>query len=215
TASGDGTARIWDPATGTLLHTLTGHNSTVNALAYSPDGTQLTTASGDGTARIWDPATGTLLHTLTGHTDWVLALAYSGDGTQLTTASNDRTARIWDPATGTLLHTLTGHTDTVNALAYSPDGTHLTTASGDGTTRLVRLGALTDIHNSRCKDTILIGLPAEGWAAIYGTDRYRLHGDSAGRFWWVSGTCRFEPGELDGYTVERLPIEPTPAPSDK
>ncbi|MFD1119962.1 pentapeptide repeat-containing protein, partial [Sphaerisporangium aureirubrum] len=50
--------QLLDPATGTLLHTLTGHTNRVRALAYSPDGTQLTTASDDSTARIWDPATG-------------------------------------------------------------------------------------------------------------------------------------------------------------
>ena len=29
-------------------------------------------------------------------------------------------------------------------------------------------------------------------------------GDPEGRFWWTAGLCRFEPGELDGFGVERL-----------
>jgi hypothetical protein len=50
----------------------------------------------------------------------------------------------------------------------------------------------------------LLGLPDSGWAAFWGDHRYRLEGDPAGRFWWRSGLCRFEPGELDRYGVERI-----------
>ena len=64
----DGTARLWDPATGKHRRTLTGHTSGVRAVAFSPDGRLLATASDDGTARLWDPATGKHRRTLTGHT---------------------------------------------------------------------------------------------------------------------------------------------------
>src|SRR5262249_32180014 len=38
TASGDGTARVWDAGTGKLLVTLTGHSSGVAAAAFDPSG---------------------------------------------------------------------------------------------------------------------------------------------------------------------------------
>ena len=47
-----GTARLWDPATGGHLRTLTSHAGTVWAVAFSPDGRLLATAA--GTARLWD-----------------------------------------------------------------------------------------------------------------------------------------------------------------
>jgi WD40 repeat protein len=96
TGSDDGTARVWDMATGDCLRTLTGHTNTVWAVAFSPDGRLLATASVDTTARLWDPATGDCLGTLTGHTSEVTGVAFSPDGRLLATGSNDKTARLWD-----------------------------------------------------------------------------------------------------------------------
>ncbi|MDO5699043.1 MAG: hypothetical protein Q4G51_13825, partial [Dermatophilus congolensis] len=53
----DGAVRVWDPHTGTALHTLTGHTGEVSALAVDPNGQWLASA-GDSTVRVWDPHTG-------------------------------------------------------------------------------------------------------------------------------------------------------------
>ncbi len=58
TGSDDGTARVWDLATGQTISTLEGHTGSVLAVAWSPDGQQVLTGSCDGTARVWDLATG-------------------------------------------------------------------------------------------------------------------------------------------------------------
>jgi WD40 repeat protein len=60
TAGMDGTARIWDAATGRPRATLTGHNSRVTAVAIAPDGAWLATAGMDGTVRTWDAASGAI-----------------------------------------------------------------------------------------------------------------------------------------------------------
>ena len=136
TGSDEGTARVWDTATGEHLRTLAGHAGGVRGVAFSPDGRLLATASRDGTARLWDPAAGKHLRTLTGHAGTLWGVAFSPDGRLLATASVDGTARLWGPAAGKHLRTLTGHTDRVWGLAFSPDGALLATASADQTARL-------------------------------------------------------------------------------
>jgi len=52
TASEDGTARVWDPATGEQLQVLR-DNGTVAAVAFNPDGSKLASLNYDGIARVW------------------------------------------------------------------------------------------------------------------------------------------------------------------
>ncbi|GAB4054913.1 hypothetical protein GCM10028775_47270 [Catellatospora paridis] len=127
----DGTAGIWDSATGALRHTLIGHNGWVLSCAIAPDGTWLITTGSSG-ARIWDSATGALRHILTGHNGGVLSCAIAPDGTWLATTGYDGTARIWDSATGALRHTLIGHNGWVLSCAIAPDGTWLITTGSNG-----------------------------------------------------------------------------------
>ena len=46
--------RLWDVATGENFHTFWGHNSDVQSLAFSPNGTMLASGSFDGTILLWD-----------------------------------------------------------------------------------------------------------------------------------------------------------------
>ncbi|KAL3449638.1 hypothetical protein BJX65DRAFT_294642 [Aspergillus insuetus] len=135
-ASGDGTVRLWDPATGAVRRTLQGHTAWVNAVAFSPDGQTVASASGDRTVRLWDPATGAERRTLQGHTASVNAVAFSPDGQTVASVCDDGTVRLWDPATGAERRTLQGHTAPVYAMAFSPNGQTVASASGDRTVRL-------------------------------------------------------------------------------
>ena len=46
--------RIWDVASGKNIHTFWGHNSDVQSLSFSPDGTLLASSGFDGTILVWD-----------------------------------------------------------------------------------------------------------------------------------------------------------------
>ena len=93
-ASGDGSARIWDAATGEQLNHISGNADWVSSVAWSPDSARLATTSAPGSVRIWDAATGEQLHQITGHTSRVSSVAWRPtDDTRLATASADASVR--------------------------------------------------------------------------------------------------------------------------
>jgi WD40 repeat protein len=140
---GGGEIRIWEVETGKEMHHLTGDQSDVKSVAFSPDHKTLAASSEDKVIRIWDVATGKELRQLTqesagdspdnGKSD---SLAFAPNGSMLASGGRDGTIRLWDPATGKELRRLTGHKWWVVALAFSPDGKVLASGSWDGTIRL-------------------------------------------------------------------------------
>ncbi|GAB2556320.1 WD40 repeat domain-containing serine/threonine protein kinase [Nocardia heshunensis] len=126
--SGGGSSDGPAPSTSATLDTvLAGHGDVVQAVAFSPDGTQLASGSFDQSVRLWDVGTrkpaGEAL--ATGHA--VHALAFSPDGTLLATAGGgkgDWTTQLWDvnarQPDGPPLNP--GACTGIEAAAFSPDG---------------------------------------------------------------------------------------------
>jgi eukaryotic-like serine/threonine-protein kinase len=114
------------------LNAVSGHEGSVSAVAFSPDGKTLTSASWDKTAKLWDVATARELRALAGHSGSVWCAAFAPDGKTLATGSLDRTVKLWNVASGEVVATLAGHTQSVHNVAWSTDGATL--ASGSHTT---------------------------------------------------------------------------------
>ena len=100
-ASQDGTAKLWDLTTARFLHTLRGHASEVNCVAFAPDGQTLATASDDRSVKFWDPNIGHAKSTptLIGLSMPVHRVEFSFDGKLLITGEISET---WDAAAATL-----------------------------------------------------------------------------------------------------------------
>jgi len=106
TGNGNGTARLWEAATGRLLATCPGTGQAVTALALGGDARRLAVGHADGITALWDLRPGDRRVVLRRHAAAVTGVAFSPDGARIATTAADRTLRIWDAADGAGLLTL-------------------------------------------------------------------------------------------------------------
>ncbi|CCA75214.1 related to WD40-repeat protein (notchless protein) [Serendipita indica DSM 11827] len=80
---------------------LRGHEGRVNAVGFSPDGSQIVSGSWDNTIRLWDAATGQAVgEPLRGHEGAVNTIGFSPDGPQIVSGSINNTIQLWNTETG-------------------------------------------------------------------------------------------------------------------
>lgn len=119
---------------------LTGHTSSVSAIAVTADGKWLATGSFDCTIKLWNLEQGPVL-TLSGHHKPVLALIFAPDGQTLVSASVDDTVKLWNWQEKSVIRSLTEHCGSVVSvsLAVSRDGQQLAIGSDNHKIKLINL----------------------------------------------------------------------------
>ncbi|MBD2515733.1 serine/threonine protein kinase [Nostoc sp. FACHB-973] len=110
--------------------------SSVNALAFCPEGKILASANDDKNIKLWDLNTKKVIASLSEHRQAVKSVAFSPDGKILASASDDKTIKLWDINTLKEISTLLGHSHAVKSVTFSPDGQILASGSWDKTVKL-------------------------------------------------------------------------------
>ena len=83
-----------------IQNVLEGHASSVNSVAFSPDGKHIVSGSWDNTIRVWDAVTGEVVSgPLQGHTESVNSVAFSSHVKHIVSGSNNSVIRVWNPLT--------------------------------------------------------------------------------------------------------------------
>jgi WD40 repeat protein len=124
TWSYDGTARLWNVATGAQLRVLT-HEDGVRGARFSSDGRRVLTWAFDGGVRLWDLSQGGNPRIFR-HDDIVVAAVFSVDETRILSWSYDGTARVWESTSGNERAVLRHGTGVRTARFLDGDGRVLT-----------------------------------------------------------------------------------------
>ncbi len=138
---GERVVRIWDGTSGALQHELSGHETTISAVAMSGDG-RLVASGGLGSlephVRLWDAVAGKALGIMRGHRLTVSCLAMDLTGAALVSGSYDGTVRRWQGGEQVDRIDAPGRA-AVSSVRLTEDGRRLAASCTDGTVFLVAL----------------------------------------------------------------------------
>jgi WD40 repeat protein/tetratricopeptide (TPR) repeat protein len=131
---GASAARAWDTSTGKELWRI-GHDRTVNAVAFSPDGEYLATADWEGVTKIVDRS-GRLVRELGRWEEFNFSdVSFSSDSHLVATAEFDNRGRervrIWDWARGDVLRTIDAEGPSTQ-VDFDPSGPRVVLSGSDG-----------------------------------------------------------------------------------
>lgn len=133
TGSEDFQVRIWDAETGTLRHTLEGHQNVSVRPLYHPGGQILATAGWDAVLRFWAPGDGRLLFNGPASHDWQ---RFSSDGSHLAVANYDGAVELYRVAPTQAVRMFAPKTRELAPLLYrsldfSPDSRRLVSTGAE------------------------------------------------------------------------------------
>jgi WD40 repeat protein len=196
---------VWDVETGRMVVVCTGHQGSVQQLAFDRDGELLVGSDEDDTVRLWDARTGRQLLSSPGGG---APLQFSPDYQRLALARNGLVFGTWRVSVSrefTVLRSEQGDGLTAEGLSVSPDGRLLASPHKDGF-RLWDLAAGKEVAFLPCRDTTSAEFHPGGDLITDGP----------------KGICRWpirpDPDQLDGLQIgppRSLGLPPAVAPGSR
>jgi WD40 repeat protein len=114
---------------------LTGHDTEVQAVAWSPDGSKIASGAEGPALNVWATDTGELLTTISTQARVIASLAWSPDSAQLANGGGGGamdTIEIWSAQTWERMRVLTELQGWAFSTAWSPDGSLIMGSDGGG-----------------------------------------------------------------------------------
>ena len=159
---------VWNTESGNRLCCLRGHTSTIESIAFSPDGKRIVSGSFDKTVRVWDVENGAQLTCLRGHEGRVGTVAFLPDGKHIVSEGEPTSDgwgvftsdKVWNVESENLLHYLHGHEASILRMAVSPGGRRIVTGSGS-------------VHSGVKGDTTIRVWNVENGSQLHRLDRHK------------------------------------------
>lgn len=191
-AGPDGSARVYDAATGKLSRAYQTAFGKLAAAAGSRDGRRLALSDGSAAVLLVDAKTGAT--TMLSADEPVARLAFSPDGSRLA-ASGEKAVRAWTTADGRLAASF--EAPAARGLAFSRDGRAILTCGGSAAARAWELdGAPLRSYIGHLDAVRALALSADGATLITGSD------DHSARLWDAASGA--EKARLSGVPVPIL-----------
>lgn len=123
----DGTVKVWNAESGSVINTIRSHTGDVYSVSISKDERRIASAGLDGRVVISDLANGETLKVFSDFNGWCQAVVFSPDGERIAVSTTDGNVSVWEIESGKRLQTFESRSGQMS-LAWSPDGKYL--ASG-------------------------------------------------------------------------------------
>lgn len=131
----DGSARIYEVATGKQVGPIMLHNEAVWRIRVSRDGRMAATSSDDRTVRIWDTATALPITSPLLHESLPWSFDFNADGSLLFTGTVGGRIRAWDVKSGQALSASLSHGEPVEIVRFHPSRNLAIVGGGSPTLR--------------------------------------------------------------------------------
>jgi len=181
TGSSDRTIKIWNLASGQLMHTLTGHIMGVRGIAISDRHPYMFSCSEDKSVKCWDLEKNKVIRDYHGHLSSVYTIDIHPTLDLIVTGSRDSSVKVWDIRTRLPVYTLTGHKNTVNKVCCRATDPQIISCSMDSTVKTW------DLIAGKCSKTLT------------------YHSKSVRTFCCNSDQDEFVSGSADGLKKFKLP----------
>lgn len=140
TGSYDASVKIWNAASGTLVHSLDGPAKELEWLIWHPKGHAILAGSNDTMAWMWWAPTGKLMQIFAGHAQGVTCGCWALGGKLICTGSEDRSAIVWNPRAGTpQQHVKSLHESNIITICSHPEAPIIVTGSEDACAKVVHV----------------------------------------------------------------------------
>ena len=139
---GEGTVRIWDTESGSVISRLEGHKDAIYAIKAFTGGNRFVSVGTDKTIKIWDirqttPTASINASEFAAINDVSMCPEYpNGEVTGVCHA--DGLVTLWDLRTGKLQLKVKSHSDESRAISFSSDGNYRATCSFDKSIKIAR-----------------------------------------------------------------------------